>query len=527
MGAVVEVLGSAFHSLRVFTDVSGFYSAGGLLPGIYNIKVSAPYFLPVLRQRVGLGAGANVVVNVTLSTLFEAVRLAPARGAGDNDDWKWVLRSSANRAVLRMLDDGPPANGSASTASAGEQGKRDLTGSLYFLAGSDSDGFGGAQDLSTAFSVEKSIFASGTVSVLGNVGYGSGPSAAVVRASYSHKMANGSTPQLAFTLRSLPSPGASLHNASLQALALTTSDDFSLGEVLELKFGSELQTIQFMGRVSAFRPFGSASLHLSPSTVLVYNYATAEPDSRLDKGFDSAPADLSESQPRVSIAGFVPSLEHAHHHELSLSRRLGHTNFQAAVYSDRVTDPALTGVGEFTASGGQALPDPYSGTFTYRGRTLDTQGLRLVLQHQMTSDITATLDYGYGGVLDLSKPDVSLQDAREATEVRDRHTLAGKVNGTVPRTKTRWIASYRWISGPALTPVDMFNASPGRADPFLSIFLRQPIPGTGFIPSHMDAMIDIRNLLAQGYVPVMGSDGHTVYLVQAARSVRGGVAFTF
>jgi hypothetical protein len=261
--------------------------------------------------------------------------------------------------------------------------------------------------------------------------------------------------------------------------------------------------------------------------VLAYNYATSEPDSRLDKGFDSAPADLSESQPRVSIAGFVPSLEHAHHHELSLSRRLGHTNFEAAVYSDRVTDPALTGVGEFTASSGQALPDPYSGTFTYRGMTLDTQGLRLVLEHQMTSDITATLDYGYGGVLDLDKPDVSLQDAREATEVRDRHTLAGKVTGTVPRTKTRWIASYRWISGSALTPVDMFNASPGQADPFLSFFLRQPIPGNGFLPSHMDAMIDIRNLLAQGYVPLMGSDGHTVYLVQAARSVRGGVAFTF
>jgi len=43
----------------------------------------------------------------------------------------------------------------------------------------------------------------------------------------------------------------------------------------------------------------------------------------------------------------------------------------------------------------------------------------------------------------------------------------------------------------------------------------------------MDAMIDIRNLLAQGYVPLMGSDGRTVYLVQAARSVRGGLAFTF
>ena len=42
-----------------------------------------------------------------------------------------------------------------------------------------------------------------------------------------------------------------------------------------------------------------------------------------------------------------------------------------------------------------------------------------------------------------------------------------------------------------------------------------------------EALVDLRNLLAQGYVPVMGQDGQTVYLVQAARSFRGGVTITF
>jgi hypothetical protein len=111
--------------------------------------------------------------------------------------------------------------------------------------------------------------------------------------------------------------------------------------------------------------------------------------------------------------------------------------------------------------------------------------------------------------------------------VHNQHTVAGKVSGTVPCAKTKWIVSYRWVNGPVLTPVDAFNASAGRADPYLNIYLRQPIPRTGFLPGHMDAMIDIRNLLAEGYVPVMGNDGHTVYLVQDARAIRGGVAFTF
>ena len=46
MGAVVEVLGSAARTLKVFTDEHGFYSAAGLIPGLYSVKVSAPSFLP-------------------------------------------------------------------------------------------------------------------------------------------------------------------------------------------------------------------------------------------------------------------------------------------------------------------------------------------------------------------------------------------------------------------------------------------------------------------------------------------------
>ena len=72
----------------------------------------------------------------------------------------------------------------------------------------------------------------------------------------------------------------------------------------------------------------------------------------------------------------------------------------------------------------------------------------------------------------------------------------------------------------------MFNSSAGQADAYLNLFVRQPIP-LGFLPWRMEAVIDIRNLMAQGYVPVVGQDGRTVYLVQSARAVRGGVAFTF
>jgi len=523
MGAVVQILGAANRTLTVFTDAAGYYAATGLLPGFYTLRVTAPSFLPAERERVGLTPGASLNINVTLSTLLGVMQLGPVRSLPDNDDWKWTLRSVANRPILRVFDD--PTAAGLGTSPENEKQSHELSGTVSFLAGSMASGYGAGSDMSTAFTLERSIFSDGHFAFSGDVGYGSSSlPAGALRARYSHTLADGSEPSLSLTARRFTSSDPNLHNAALQALAISVADDLTAGDVLELKFGSELQTIQFLGHVSAFRPYATADLQLSPNTILEYGYASSRPDLREEKGFDSAPADLSESNPRVSLLNFSPQIESAHHHELSVSHRVGKNKFQVAVFADRVANPALAGTGLTTAAGGFILPDISAGTFSYEGPTFSTNGLRIVLERKFSNDLTATLDYASGGVLDLSQPDVQLQQAQQYMTTPRRHALAGKVSGTVPRTHTRWIASYRWVNGSALTPVDMFNASHGEADPYLNFFVRQRIPCMG---GHMEAIIDVRNLLAQGYVPVLGQDGQTVYLVQAARSVRGGVAFNF
>jgi len=57
--------------------------------------------------------------------------------------------------------------------------------------------------------------------------------------------------------------------------------------------------------------------------------------------------------------------------------------------------------------------------------------------------------------------------------------------------------------------------------------VRQPLPSGSLLPGKIEVLVDLRNLLAQGYVPVLAPDGQSIYLVQSARSVRGGLAFTF
>ena len=523
MGATVEIAGSALRSLKTFTDEHGFYSIAGILPGTYNLKVQAPAFLPALREKLGVRPGSKLMVNVTLTTLFEAIQLGPMRGAADDDDWKWTLRSVSNRPILRVLPDGTSV-----IAEAGNSG--DLKGSLVFMAGSASQGFGGDSDMSAGFFVEHPVLSTGTLSLNGNLGYGAYNGvtpAGVLRTSYTSHLSNGFEPSVSLSMRRLNSPDANyLRNGTLQAMSLTSSDRMVFGDVLELKLGSELQTIQFLGRVNAFRPFASANLHLTPHTVVAYQYASSVPTTQSEKGFDNAPADVGEAGPRMSITGFTPAVERAQHQEVSVSQRLGKNSLQLAFYADRMVDPVLTGVGELSAESGEVLPNFDAGTFNFQGNDFSTRGLRFVLQRKLMSDLTATLDYSYGGVLDLTRPDIELQDARRWMRTEQRHSLATKLSGTVPCARTHWIASYRWTNGEALTPVDLFNTSAGQTDSYLNLFVRQPLPGN-FLASHVEVLMDLRNLLAQGYVPVMSRDGHTLYLVQSARSVRGGVAFNF
>jgi hypothetical protein len=467
------------------------------------------------------------MVNITMTNLFEAIQLVTLPTQSDQDDWKWTLRSIANRPVLRLLPDG-------STAVVEHGNPGDLKGSLALLGGSLGEGFGSSADMSAAFSVEHSLLSTGTLRVNGDLGYGTdgvGIPSAALRTTYTGHFDNFSEPSFSLTaLRFNSSDFNNMPAATLQAVSLTSSDRVVVGDRLELSVGSELQAIQFLGRVRAFKPFGSADLHLSPNTVFEYQYQSAVPrgasENLSDDRLSPASSDPGATGPRMSMINFSPSVEKARHQEISLSQRLGKTNMQVAVFSDAIADPVLTGIGDLSTDSGDILPDIYSGTFNYQGNDFATRGVRVVLQRKLLSDLTATLDYAYGGVLDLARPDIQIEDARDFIRTEARHAVAAKFSGTIPKSKTHWMASYRYTTGRTLTPVDLFNTSPGQADPYLNFFIRQPIPSS-FLAGHLEFIIDLHNLLAQGYVPVLGQDGHTVYLVQSARAVRGGLAFSF
>ena len=529
MGAQVEVFATGnLQPTVAFTSQTGSFQVPSLSPGNYRLKVTAASFLPSLVENVVIRSGGRAIINVTLNTLAEAIRFLPPRQLSDQDqdDWKWLLRSASNRPILRFDED----NGLilATSAKCEHHENHNVSGKVAFVAGAQADGFGSAPDYGTSFDVRQALFSADTLSFDGRVGNGNGQPAGVIRTAYRHQFANGDTPTLAVTLRHTAPPGSVAANA-LSSVAFTFSNTTNVGGLIDLSYGSEVQGVQFIRRISGVRPFASAGLHLSKDMVLEYRYATAEPASSFDHALENGNDDEVVPMPRMSVVGYAPALERDRHQEISVSRKRGDTKVQAAVFFDRVSNLALTGSGDVSSIASDVIPDVSSDTFTFNGGNLDTRGFRLVAEHTFSRELTALLDYAYGGA--VTAPDWnsagSWAEVRETLHVEDAHSVTAKLNGLIPESGTRWAASYKLTSSNAVTPVDLFNASPGHADPYFSFVIRQPIPGGSFIPGHIEAVLNVRNLLAQGYRPFLSPDGRTLYLVQSARAVRGGLAFTF
>ena len=119
----------------------------------------------------------------------------------------------------------------------------------------------------------------------------------------------------------------------------------------------------------------------------------------------------------------------------------------------------------------------------------------------------------------------SLDEALSGMKAHEIPMFGAGVHGKVVATGMQWRASYRWQNPHTLTPVDAFAS--GTSAPYLSFLVRQPIRYRRMIPNGVEALVDVRNLLAEGYRPFLSTDGSTLYFAEAARCVQGGLSFTF
>jgi hypothetical protein len=102
-----------------------------------------------------------------------------------------------------------------------------------------------------------------------------------------------------------------------------------------------------------------------------------------------------------------------------------------------------------------------------------------------------------------------------------------RLNGTLPGSGTHVSMAYIWTPTGQVIPTHTFLTQEWQPSMGLNFQLRQPLPAITGMGGRFEVTAEVRNLLAQGYVPVPSSDGRNMLLVPFPRSLRGGLSFIF
>jgi hypothetical protein len=150
-----------------------------------------------------------------------------------------------------------------------------------------------------------------------------------------------------------------------------------------------------------------------------------------------------------------------------------------------------------------------------------------VLAQKVAGSTWATLSYANGKALAFEVPEseVTVSEAVQQLTQHRTEAVTASLDGRVVRTGTSWHTSYRWQPVNTVTPVAVYDSFGQGA--YLNLLVRQRIHCGRLLPNGTEALVDVRNLLAEGYRPFLTRDGSTLYFAQSERSIQGGLSFSF
>ena len=527
VGAQVELLRPNLSVIAsVYTNANGRFAIPSVLPGRYALRATGAWFLPSLRENVRVRT--DTVVNLTLNTLYEVMQwLPPEQSAGSNqrDEWAWTLRSAANRPLLRWLENGPlvvVSDGSTThprlkarlmasvqQGAFGESGER--------ISATVEDTPSDSRELLARVDFAPDTDA-GMESMLGfrqDLGFvGSVKSVAAI------------------ALRPVMS---SAESKGLDEFAVSTWETIHLGDEFKGDVGSNQMLARLSGpspdTVAAVLPFADVAWRNGNSS-LGYRVATMVPTVQSSEG--RADTRAASWLPGVSAHNGDLAIEHGIHQELGWEQRTDRSGFTVLVFHDRIDNPVVEANGSFTSGdsiASAALLDPISSLLRAAGPEFTSTGISAFFEHSLPGGNDLWLGYADGRSLVMPAAPLPLPQSGLLTQalasLHPRRTpmYALSLSGTLDGTKTRWRASYRWQPDDSVTAVAPFAED--AADPYLSLHLRQPIHLHLGGTEGLNVLIDLHNLLAEGYRPFLSSDGSVLIFAQEQRGVRAGLALDF
>ena len=104
---------------QFLSNQQGAFFSDHLKPGKYAVRVSMAGFLPAMERHVAVMSNLTTSLRVQVDTVFASLDTLRRKSdtPAEQDDWKWVLRSSAATRTILQWDDSGSAMASNSRAS--------------------------------------------------------------------------------------------------------------------------------------------------------------------------------------------------------------------------------------------------------------------------------------------------------------------------------------------------------------------------------------------------------------------------
>jgi hypothetical protein len=500
----------------------------GVMPGVYQLKAIETSFLPTLRENLRVGTRGRTEANLTLSTLIDALNWLPAQKrtpAEPEDDWTWTLRSAAYRPLLRYVgEDG------VETLQTPETATHPLHGRLLIQTGTQAFAESGPSETGEY----RRDDGHGTQTLVrSRVGNSPGaPTQLLAGWSRENAVGSGLTSVIAYRVDPEIVAGASSGigtGSGMRILRLRSAETMRLAPAITAEAGSQMQMLA-LGAATATSISPFANVTWTHGTTSVGYGVTTAPGLR---DADSLAGERSLLPFAVMRDGLLTA-EHGLHQELKLEHADDAEGMSAsvAVYADEVRTPIVDGLagegmgGAVASASENSLYDPTARTVRLAGPNYQARGVMITASHKGPAATRASLSLASGSALVSGRTSIA---ASPSFKPQSAEAAAVTLEGGPARTGTQWRGSYRWQPAGTVNAVDLFDGGVdrGMAEAYLSLFLRQSLHLSHIVPGGVDAVVDVRNLLAEGYHPFLTSDGGTLFFAQASRSVQGGLAFYF
>jgi len=526
MGAIVWLISEDAGGRTVAQTLSNQYGAffsDHLKPGNYAVRVSLAGFLPAMETHIAVMSNLTTLLRVQVETVFSSLDTLRRKSdvPAEPDDWKWVLRSStATRTILQWDDTGNEI--ASNTLGADLPNAQRPHGLLQVTNGALRPG--SASNLpnapATAVSYDQQLGNLGRVLLAGQMSYDRGASGSFAGV-WLPTGNGGNGPETIFIWRQSKFGAEGME---FQGMRIDHTEQIELGDRIQLRVGGEYLRAGIISSVSSLRPHAQLNAKLAQNLTATLIVAANPPSEQWGRtGALESAIDELDSLPPVLFHDGRPVLEGGWHQELSVKRKMGsQSTFEVAAFHDSSRDQAVFGTG--ASASPEFVQDAFSSAFLYDGGNSSSWGARAAYRQKISDDLEVAAIYAWAGALTPSGGlNTASSDLRDSFMTSNHHSLAARVSGKIPRSGTQVAASYKWITGMALSRTDQFGEAAYQMAPNLHLSIRQPLPG---LNGRWEALADFSNLLAQGYVTVNGQDSRMV-LCPNMRSFRGGVSFQF